>query len=75
MKRILGLTCLLLFIPRWEGDETTWEHLVESYDTNGDGRIDCGELLRDSEQWKRFDRDGDGVLTRDEVARWLRDAP
>ena len=44
------------------GSEDVWRALREKYDANEDGRIDAKEYPRGEEKFRRFDRNGDGVL-------------
>ena len=44
-----------------------WELLTQEHDANGDGKITRKEYSRGDERWNRLDKNGDGVLLRDEV--------
>ena len=44
-----------------------WELLTQEHDANGDGKITRKEYSRGDERWNRLDKNGDGILLRDEV--------
>lgn len=43
--------------------DRVFEHLRNSYDKNGDGKIGADEYPRGAEKFKALDKDGDGLLT------------
>ena len=47
------------------------EHVIERYDTNGDGSLDSIEWGRMQGNPRAADRDRDGVITAEELAEWV----
>jgi len=45
-----------------------WKYLAEKYDKNKDGKITAAEYERDESKFKGYDRDGDGVITKNDLA-------
>ncbi len=54
--------------PRQGGANQVWALLAQKYDKNKDGQISASEYPRGEAKFKAFDRNGDGVLTKDDVA-------
>jgi hypothetical protein len=48
--------------------EAVWEHLRQTYDKDGNGRILPGEYPRGKERFERLDRNRDGVLDASDFA-------
>ena len=56
--------------PETKSDgETVWNYLKRKYDADGDDVVSKVEYDRGEEQFKRLDRNGDGQLTSEDVAR------
>lgn len=49
--------------------EEAWRWLAARYDTDGDGQITAHEHDRGETAFRNLDRDGDGVVTRSDLAR------
>lgn len=49
--------------------ETVWSYLQRKYDADGDGVVSKAEYDRGEQQFKRLDRNNDGRLTSEDVAR------
>lgn len=47
--------------------ESPWELLSTQHDKNGDGKITPAEYTRGKERFRRLDRNGDGVITSDDI--------
>ena len=70
MRRIVSLASVAaLAVAALPAQSAVWDHLCESYDKNGDGKVVQDEYPRGEDKFARFDRDGDGVLTASDFER------
>ena len=71
---LLAAAAMLLLVPTatgqrlWSIDAEALTKLVRQYDKNGDGKVQKAEYPRTAEGFANLDRDGNGVIDRDDLA-------
>ena len=65
---ICGIVFLVHETAAAQSRGKAWEFLKKKYDGNNDGRISPKEYDRGEEPFRRLDQDGDGFITKEDIA-------